>query len=109
MHDYHTYTEKTTGSLEDDIDTVSTFTYFNLFRSNPSSGDQVSNPLNLHESKSVVEIASPPAELPACPTGVTAPCPKYSKTCSYQWFGTDSELRAITSYSTDVCYLTETP
>ena len=47
--------------------------YFNLFTSNPATGDQTSNPLELHDSKSAVERDPPPAEWAR--TGNTAVIP----------------------------------
>ena len=38
-----------------------------------------------------------------CPTGVTAPCPKYSKPC-FLWKGTQAEYTALTTKLDTVCY-----
>ena len=56
-HDYHTYIDRSGA----DINTaeILSIKYFNLFTSNPSTGDQTSNPLNLHDSKSLEEIDKP--------------------------------------------------
>ena len=54
MHDYHTYIDRSGA----DINTaeILSIKYFNLFTSNPATGDQTSNPLQLHDAKSLTEI-----------------------------------------------------
>ena len=52
--------------------------------------------------KSLVEDFAEVAQ--ACPPGITAPCPKYSKPC-WIWTGTESEHTAISPKRADVCYV----
>ena len=49
-HTYHTYIDRNGADISE-ADLLS-IKYFNLFTSNPSTGDQTSNPLELHEPKS---------------------------------------------------------
>ena len=60
MHDYHTYLDNTGADIS--TEQILSIKYFNLFTSNPATGDQTSNPLELHDSKSAVERDPPPAE-----------------------------------------------
>ena len=49
-HAFHTYIDRNGADIsEEDLLSI---TYFNLFTSNPPTGDQTSNPLELHDSKS---------------------------------------------------------
>ena len=64
-HAYHTYLEKTGSDVSvvyserDDIE------YLRFFSANPPAGDNASNPLNLHEAKSVAEIDPPNPPIPS--------------------------------------------
>ena len=57
-HDYHTYADRNGADIsEEDLLGIK---YFNLFTSSPATGDQVSNPLQLHDSKSTRVFAKIP-------------------------------------------------
>ena len=69
QHDYHTYIDSNGPDIsEEDLLGIK---YFNLFRSNPPTGDQTSNPLELHDNKTTDDFALPPA--PWAQAGQSAP------------------------------------
>ena len=103
-HLYHTYIDNAGANIgTEDILSVK---YFNLFRSNPATGDQVSNPLNLHEAKSVVEIDAPGINTAAVDARVDAKVPRQFRSDAdvsgqyiqpkFFWFGTAAQLRSAT-------------
>ena len=49
-HAYHTYLDMSGADIT--TEQILSIKYFNLFTSNPATGDQTSNPLELHDSKS---------------------------------------------------------
>ena len=58
-HNYHTYIDRNGADIsEEDLLSIS---YFNLFTSSPATGDQTTNPLELHESKDVEDFTAVPA------------------------------------------------
>ena len=58
-HNYHTYIDRNGADIsEEDLLSI---TYFNLFTSSPATGDQTTNPLELHESKDVEDFTAVPA------------------------------------------------
>ena len=62
QHTYHTYLETSGTSLSTLWNERADVAYFNLFTVSPPTGDQVSNSLNLHATKSLTEI-DPPGNL----------------------------------------------
>ena len=59
QHDYHTYINAQTNPITDNIQDIESIRYFNLFTASPNTGDQQSNPLNLHGAKSLKTINDP--------------------------------------------------
>ena len=55
-HAYHTYIDHTTASVDIDAEDRSDIKYVNFFTSSPPTGDQNSNPLELHATKELTEI-----------------------------------------------------
>ena len=55
-HTYHTYTNQRITDLEITLEDINSIEYFNIFTSSPPTGDQNSNPLNLHDSKALAII-----------------------------------------------------
>ena len=55
-HAYHTYIDHTTASVDIDAEDRSDIRYVNFFTSSPPTGDQNSNPLELHATKELTEI-----------------------------------------------------
>ena len=59
LHLYHTYIDRSGADIsEEDLLSI---TYFNLFTSSPATGDQTSNPLELHENKGTMDFSVLPA------------------------------------------------
>ena len=58
-HTYHTYTERLADEVPSEVSDIESIRYFNLFTASPATGDQTSNPLQLHAVKSLKNIASP--------------------------------------------------
>ena len=55
-HAYHTYIDHTTASVDIDAASRADIRYVNFFTSSPPTGDQSSNPLELHATKELTEI-----------------------------------------------------
>ena len=60
-HDYYTYINKVGTPLPTGNRDILGIKYFRLFTSSPATGDQTSQPLNLHEAKSLVDFSAVPA------------------------------------------------
>ena len=56
-HAYHTYIDSSGADIN--TEDILSIKYFSLFTSNPPTGDQTSNPLQLHDAKSLEEIDKP--------------------------------------------------
>ena len=65
LHDYHTYLDSNNSFGVTEMSEIESIKYFRIFTSNPSTTDQSSNPLELHENKSVEEIDAPTTDLVA--------------------------------------------
>ena len=59
LHDYHTYIDRSGADIN--TESILSIKYFSLFRSNPPTGDQTSNPLELHEAKTTRDYNAEPA------------------------------------------------
>ena len=75
-HDYHTYIDPAGSLYAIDQDDILSIQYFSLFTSSPSTGDQTSHALELHDAKKLVEFDPPAASWAlrgmAAPTGAGA-------------------------------------
>ena len=59
LHDYHTYLEQAGTSFITDQADILAIQSFSLFTSSPATNDQTSNPLQLHEAKTLTTIDAP--------------------------------------------------